>query len=141
MRPDSAENPEYALDKKRRLDDTALEKIRRGVQVADVVALDLEARAVVGAGGQNVLDVLERVPEDALVGRRQVALFPVELERAEALEHREEPEVHGAHVERRDLGLELQRGLQALLDGHRRRAASREIEHDVAAARDVRGEF
>ena len=71
MRADAAQDAEHALDEQRRLHDAAIEEVRRRVQVPDVVALDLEARAVVRARGQDVLDVLERVPEDALVGRRR----------------------------------------------------------------------
>ena len=52
-----------------------------------------------------------------------------------------EPEIHRAHVERRDLRLQLQRGLQPFLDRHRRRAAGREVDDDVAPPRDVGGEF
>ena len=47
---------------------------------------------------------------------REVRLLPVVLELLEALEHLEQAEVHRAHVERGDFGLELERGLQALLD-------------------------
>jgi hypothetical protein len=67
MRTDAAEDAEHALDEERRLDHAAVEESARRVEVADVVALDLEARAVVGARGQDVLDVLERVLEDPVV--------------------------------------------------------------------------
>ena len=60
-----------------------------------------------------------------------------DLELPVAIQHREEAEVHRAHVERGDLGLELQRRLQPLLDGHRRRTAGREVEHHVTAALDI----
>ena len=63
------------------------------------------------------------------------------LEFLESLQHREEPEVHRAHVERRDLGLELQRRLETLLDRHRRSAAGREVEHDVRPPLDLGREF
>jgi hypothetical protein len=65
VRTDTAQNAEHRLHEHRRLDDPALEEVREGVEVADVVALDLEAGAVLGAGGQDVFDVLERVLEDA----------------------------------------------------------------------------
>ena len=141
MRSDAAEDPEHALDEQRRLDHTALQEMRGRVQVADVVALDLEASPVVGTRGEDVLDVLERVLEDAVLRSRKVRPLPIELERREALEHRIEPEVHRAHVERRDLGLQLQRRLQTLLDRHRRRATGGEIDDDVATPRDVGGEL
>ena len=55
MRADAAADAEHRLDEQRRLDQAALEEVRRRVQVADVVALDLEARAVVRARRQDVL--------------------------------------------------------------------------------------
>src|SRR2546430_2565906 len=96
--------------------------------MADVVALDLEARVVVGAGLQDVGDVLEAVLEDALVAAREVGLFPVVLELLVAAEHLVQAEVHRAHVERRHLGLQAQRRLQPLLDAHGRRAAGGQVE-------------
>ena len=117
--------------------DASIEEVLRRVQMPDVVALDLEARAIGSARAEDVFDVLERVLEDAFVRAGEVGLLPVELELLEPVQHREQAEVHRAHVERCDLGLELQRRLQPLLDGHRRGAASREIQHDVATALDV----
>jgi hypothetical protein len=120
---------------------TELEEVRGGVQVADVVALDLEARAVLAARGQDVGDVAEGVLEDALVGAREVGLLPVVLELLVAPEHLVQAEVHRAHVERGDLGLELQRGLQALFHRHGRRAAGGEVDDHVARHRDLRQEL
>jgi hypothetical protein len=48
-------------------DNATLEEMVRRIEVADVVALDLEARAVVRARGQDVLDILERVAKDPRV--------------------------------------------------------------------------
>src|SRR6185503_11283077 len=98
-RADAAEDPEHALDEKRRLDDAAIEEMRGGVEVPDVVALDLEARAIAGARSEDVLDVLERVLEDAVLRSREIGPLPIELERRVALEHRIEAEIHRAHVE------------------------------------------
>ncbi len=50
MRADAAEDAEHALHEERRLDQAAIDEIGAGVEMADVVALDLETRAVVGAG-------------------------------------------------------------------------------------------
>ena len=58
------------------------------------------------------------------------------LEFPEAFEHREEAEVHRAHVERGDFRLELARP-QALLDRHRRSAAGGEVDHAVRALLDI----
>src|SRR5207248_5763349 len=96
MRTDAAQNAKHALDEKRRLDNAALEEIRGRVQMADVVALDLEARAVVGARRQNVFDILEGVAEDPLVRCLEIRALPVELELPETLEHRKQSEVHRA---------------------------------------------
>ena len=44
VRADAAEDPEDRLDEERRLDQSAFEEVGQVVQVADVVALELEAR-------------------------------------------------------------------------------------------------
>src|SRR5689334_22327255 len=108
MRADAAENAEYALDEQGRLNDTAVEEVLGHVEMADVVALDLEPRAIRGTRGQDVFDVLERVLEDAIVGTGEVRSFPVELELGKTSEHRKQAEVHRPHVERRHLRLQLQ---------------------------------
>ena len=82
MRPDAAQDAEHGLDEERRLDQPAIGEVAQRVQVADVVALDLEARAVGRAGVQDVGDVAERVLEDPVVGLFEVRPFPVELELA-----------------------------------------------------------
>ena len=46
MRADAAENAEHRLHEDRRLDDTAIKEMLQGIQMADVVALDLEAGVV-----------------------------------------------------------------------------------------------
>ena len=107
----------------------------------DVVTLDLETRLVRRAGFENVLNVLECVLENPLVRPGQIRHFPVVLPVFIARQHRIHAEIHRAHVERGDLGLELQRRLQTLVDAHRRRAAGGEVDHDIRAAGDVRGKF
>ena len=103
----------------------------------DVVALDLEARAVLGAGRQDVFDVREGVLEDAVARAFQIRLFPGVLELAlEAREHRVEAEIHRAHVERGDLRLERRGRAHALLDRHRRRAAGRDVDDGFRALLD-----
>ena len=82
VRADAAEDAEHRLDEQRRLDEAALEEVLQRVEVADVVALDLEARAVLGAGCQDVFDVREGVLEDALARAFEVRLLPVVLELA-----------------------------------------------------------
>ena len=74
MRPDAAADAEYRLDEQRRLEQAPIEEVRSGVEVADVVALDLEAGFVLAAAFQDRGDVLERVLEDALVGTRELGV-------------------------------------------------------------------
>ena len=59
MGADAAEDAEHALHEERRLDQAAIGEMGERVEMADVVALDLEARAVLGAGRQDVFDVAE----------------------------------------------------------------------------------
>ena len=120
VRADAAENAEHGLDEQRRLDQAAVKEMREVVEMAGVVALELEARSVSRAGLQDEFDVLEGVAEDEVARVLQRLRFPVVLEILEALEHREEPEVHRAHVERRDLRLERLGRLHPLLHGHDR---------------------
>ena len=49
MRADAAENAEYRLHEQWRRDQSAIEEMREVVQMADVIAFELETRAV-GAG-------------------------------------------------------------------------------------------
>ena len=61
---DAAEDAEDRLHEERRLHQSALQKMREVVQMADVVALELEARAAAFSQLlQHALDILERVPE------------------------------------------------------------------------------
>ena len=70
-----------------------------------------------------------RSSEPSRYGRSQSCLNS--LKRSQ---HREQAEVHRAHVERGDLGLEVRAGPQALLDEHRRRAAGGDVDHHVGAS-------
>src|SRR5262245_56479770 len=105
VRSDAAEDAEDALHEEGRLDDAAIGKMRERIEMADVIALDLETRAVLGASRENVLDILEGVLEDALARAFEIGPLPVMFEGFEALEHRIEPEIHRAHIERSDFGL------------------------------------
>ena len=136
MRADAAEEAEDRLDEERRLDQPAVDEMRQRVEMADVVALDFEARAVLGAGGEDVGDVLEGVLEDAVVRAFEIGALPVVLELLETVQHRVETEIHRAHVERGDLGLEMGAGLQAFLDQHGRRAAGGDVDDAVRALLD-----
>ncbi len=111
-------------------------KWRERVEMADVVALDLEAGAVLGAGREDVFDVGEGVLEDALARALEIGLLPVVFEGLLAGEHRVEPEIHRAHVERGDLRLEGRGGTDALLDRHGRRAAGGDVDDAIGALLD-----
>ena len=80
MRTDAAENAEDALHEERRLHDAAVDEMGERVEMADVVALDLEAGAVLGAGGGDVLDVLEGVLEDGVDGLLEIGTLPLVFE-------------------------------------------------------------
>ena len=72
--------PKTDCTKNGAFDEAAVGEVRQVVEVGDVVALELEARAVVVAGGEDVLDVLEGVAEDEVAGRLEMRLLPVEAE-------------------------------------------------------------
>ena len=77
---DAAEDAEDRLDEERRLDQPAVDEMREIVEMADVVAFVLEARAVLLAEHlQDALDVAECVAEDEVVGAAQIGLLPVVL--------------------------------------------------------------
>ena len=66
-------------------DQAAIEEMREIVEMAGVVAFELEARAGARQRLQNELDVLERVPEDEVARVLQRLRLPVVLERLEAV--------------------------------------------------------
>ena len=74
---DPAENAEDRLHEKRRLDQPAIEEMREIVEVADIVALELETGAAALAQLlQDALDVLERVAEDEVARHFEVLRLP-----------------------------------------------------------------
>ena len=72
MRADAAEDAEHALHQERRLDQLAFGEMSEVVQVTDVVAFELEARAVCRQRGQRELDILERVAKNQIAGALQI---------------------------------------------------------------------
>ena len=80
MRADAAEDAEHRLHEQRRLHEAAFEEVVQVVQVGDVVALELEARAVARAGPEDVFDVVEGVAEDEVARRFQELRLPLVLE-------------------------------------------------------------
>src|SRR6476620_4661143 len=137
MRSDAAQNSEHRLNEQRRFHQAAVEKMAQRVQMPNVIALDLEPGAVSGAGGQNVLDVREGVLEHAAARPLEIRFLPVVFELAlEPGDHRVKAEIHRAHVERGNLGLESRSRADALFRGHRRRPTGRDVYHDTRALLD-----
>jgi hypothetical protein len=79
VRADTAADPEHRLDQQRRPDAATFGDLRRRKQVADVIALDLEARVVFAARLEDVGNVAERVPENAIVAVGELRPLPVVL--------------------------------------------------------------
>ena len=116
--------------------------MRQVVEVADIVALELELGAAVLAQMlQDELDVLERVAEDEVVGRLEERLLPVELPLLVAGGQREDAEVHRAHVAGAHLRLGGQRRGQPLLHRHAEPAAGGDVHHGVGVLLDHRQEL
>ena len=83
-----------------------------------VVALELEPGAVGAKIGHHPLEIAEGVAEDD-VAVAQIGPFPFMLQLAlEAIEHREEAEVHRPHIQARKLRFELGDRTHPLLDAH-----------------------
>src|SRR5260370_5503590 len=139
---DAAEDAEDRLHEERRLDEAAIEEMREVVEVADIVALELEARAAALAQLlQDVFDVLEGVSEDEVARVLEMLALPVVLELLVALEHGEEPEIHRAHIERAHFRLGAQRRSEPLLQAHAVTAALGDVHDSVAGFLDARKEL
>ena len=76
MPADAAENAEHALHEERRLHETPVDEVGKRVEMPDVVALNLEPRAVIGASRENRLDIGEGVLEDMIARPFEVGLLP-----------------------------------------------------------------
>ena len=84
-----------------------IDDVRQVVQVANVVALVLEAAPVLLPEHREYLrDVAKRVLEDEVFGRTEVWFLPVVFPGLVPVGEREEPEIHAAHVERAHLRAE-----------------------------------
>ena len=57
MWPNAAQQAKHRLNQKRRFDKAALDEVGSGVEVANVVTLDLKSGAVVFAGFKNMGNV------------------------------------------------------------------------------------
>ena len=108
------------------------------VEMGGVVALELEARPRAAKGAQHEFDVLIGIAEHEIARVLERLLLPVVLESLEAVKHREQPEIHRAHVERRHFRPERLSRLHALLDRHEGRATSGQIHHRLGRLLDAR---
>src|SRR5207302_8532654 len=80
LRPDPAKDPVNGLDQHRRLDQAPVDEMREVVQVADVVALELEfGAALLAQVLERKLDILVRVAEDEVARVLEILRLPVEL--------------------------------------------------------------
>ena len=74
---DAAEDAEDGLHEERRLDQAALDEMRQGIEVTDVVALELEAGAVVAAQAVRMYSMSSKVLlEDAVARAFEIAAAP-----------------------------------------------------------------
>ncbi|MNQ87649.1 hypothetical protein D3C85_1028810 [compost metagenome] len=138
MSTDAAAQTEHRLNENRRLEQPALQEVRSGVQVTNVIALNFKAGAVFGTGVEDVSDVAEGIAKDPVVTLGEVWPLPVVLELGETIEHLVQPEVHRSHVQRRQLRLELRHRLQAFFHAHGRRTAGGDVDHHVTLSLDLR---
>src|SRR4051812_9707711 len=76
MRADAAADAEHRLNEQRRRQQPAIDEMRGGVEMSDVVALYLEAGAVGSTGAENAGDVAERVLEHAGFAASQIRRLP-----------------------------------------------------------------
>src|SRR6185437_3585001 len=75
---DAAENAEDRLHEERRLDQLAVKEMRQRVEMADIVAFELELRAAALAKRlKDLLDSLEGIPKNEIPGILQMLGFPV----------------------------------------------------------------
>src|ERR1700722_11562253 len=110
--------------------------MRKRVEMPDVIALDLEPRAILRAGRQDLFYGGEGGLENAVARVFEIRPLPFVFERLKALQHRIETEIHRARVERSDLGLELGDRPQPLVDGHCGGAAGSDVNHTIRALLD-----
>src|SRR6202011_2944509 len=93
---------QHELEVKGRLDQTLLEKVKKVVEVADVVGLELRFGAALAEVGGHAVHVREGVLEDVVARRLEVGRFPVR--HSLPVLDLEDAEVERAKVEGRHLG-------------------------------------
>ena len=77
---DAAEDAEDRLHEQRRLDQPAVEEMREVVEVADIVAFELEPRAAALAQIlQDPLDIVEGIAEDEIARHFEMLRLPLDI--------------------------------------------------------------
>ena len=139
---DAAEDAEDGLHEERRADQPPVEEMGEVVEMAGIVALELEAGAVrFSQILENALYILECISEYEVVRAPKIGLFPIVFPGLEAVGRLEDAEIHRAHVERGDLRLGDQRRRHALLDGHAEPAPGRNVDDGAGVLLDPRQEI
>src|SRR5690606_11043027 len=84
MGANAAEETEHALDEEGWLDEAAIDEMGDRVEVADVIALDLESCAGLRTGSKNPLDIGKGVLEHPVARAFEIWTLPVMFELREA---------------------------------------------------------
>ena len=134
---DAAEDAEDGLHEERRADQPPVEEVGEVVEMADIVALELETGAVrLSQILQDAFYILESISEYEVVRAAQIGLLPVVFPLLDAVGGLEDAEIDRAHVERGDLGLGDQRRRHAFLHRHAEPAAGGDVDHRVGVLLD-----
>ena len=142
VRTHAAQDAVDALDEQRPLDQAFVKEVGKVVEMTNVVALELEARAAsVAQRLEDVLDVLERVAEDEVFHPLDVRLLPVVAPVLDLARRLVDREVHRPHVQRAHLRHGLQRIGQALFHRHPGASAGRDVDHRIGRGGDARHEL
>src|SRR5204862_7036904 len=98
----AAANPENALDQERRLESPPLNKIGQIIEVADVIALELETRpAAIAKCAYQGVEHGERIRVNRSVALFEIGSLPVEFPIGTFRGELPRAEVHRAHVQAR----------------------------------------
>src|SRR5690606_34487977 len=97
--PDAAQYAKDRLNERRALYQAAIHEMGQIVQMDDVIALELEAGAIVVALPENGLDILVGILENEIAAVLQMLPLPFVIKVLEAVKHGKQAEVHGAHVQ------------------------------------------
>ncbi|MNP20859.1 hypothetical protein D3C76_1134530 [compost metagenome] len=81
---DTTSKSEYGLNEQWRFQQSALQKVRGGIQVPNVIAFDFETGLILAAGLKNISNVFECVFENSIIASGEIRLLPVMLEVLEA---------------------------------------------------------